>query len=89
MLSKCGGAAGANTFDTTEEAIALASATEYGVGSGIRSSHVTPVNRIMRGIEAGTVSINCFGMLNADACFGGFKQSGHGWKGGIADRGPA
>ncbi|GAA4353734.1 aldehyde dehydrogenase family protein [Variovorax defluvii] len=69
-------------FDTIEEALALANATDYGLGSGVWSSNVTTVNRMMHGIQAGTVWVNCYGLLDAAVGFGGFKHSGYGWKGG-------
>ena len=70
------------TFDTVEEALTLANSTEYGLGSGVWTSNVTTVNRMMHGIQAGTVWVNCYGMLDVAVGFGGYKQSGYGWKGG-------
>jgi aldehyde dehydrogenase (NAD+) len=69
-------------FDTEDEALALANATDYGLGSGVWSSNVTTVNRMMHGIQAGTVWVNCYGLLDVAVGFGGFKHSGYGWKGG-------
>ncbi len=69
-------------FDTVEEALALGNATEYGLGSGVWSSNVNTVFKMVHGIQAGTVWVNCYGMLDPAVGFGGYKHSGYGWKGG-------
>jgi len=69
-------------FDTIEEALKLANATEYGLGSGVWTNNVNTTMRMMHGIQAGTVWVNCYGMLDQAVGFGGYKQSGYGWKGG-------
>ena len=69
-------------FDTVEEALELANATEYGLGSGVWTSDVNTTMRMMHDIQAGTVWVNCYGMLDQAVGFGGYKQSGYGWKGG-------
>lgn len=69
-------------FDTVEDALRLANATEYGLGSGVWSSNVNTVFKMIHGIKAGTVWANCYGMLDPAVGFGGYKHSGYGWKGG-------
>jgi aldehyde dehydrogenase (NAD+) len=69
-------------FDTIEEGLKLANATEYGLGSGVWTNNVNTTMRMMHGIQAGTVWVNCYGMLDQAVGFGGYKQSGYGWKGG-------
>lgn len=69
-------------FDTIEEALALGNATEYGLASGVWTKNVGTAMRMIHGIQAGTVWVNCYGMLDAAVGFGGFKHSGYGWKGG-------
>ena len=69
-------------FDTADEALKLANATEYGLGSGVWSTNVNTVLKMMHGIQAGTVWVNCYGMLDPAVGFGGWKESGYGWKGG-------
>jgi aldehyde dehydrogenase (NAD+) len=71
-------------FDTTDEALALANATEFGLASGVWSSNVNTVMRMVHGIEAGTVWVNCYGLVDPAVGFGGYKESGYGWKGGRA-----
>jgi aldehyde dehydrogenase (NAD+) len=69
-------------FDTVEEAQALGNATEFGLGSGVWSSNVNTIFRMVHGIQAGTVWVNCYGLLDPAVGFGGYKHSGYGWKGG-------
>ncbi len=69
-------------FDTVEEALALGNATDYGLGSGVWTTNVNTMFRMVHGIQAGTVWVNCYGMLDPAVGFGGFKHSGYGWKGG-------
>ena len=69
-------------FDTADEVLKMANATEYGLGSGVWSSNVNTVLKMSHGIQAGTVWVNCYGMLDPAVGFGGYKNSGYGWKGG-------
>jgi aldehyde dehydrogenase (NAD+) len=69
-------------FDTAEEALKIANDTEYGLAGAVWTSNVATVDRMMRGIEAGTVWVNCYGLVDPAVGFGGYKHSGYGWKGG-------
>lgn len=71
-------------FDTEEEALMLANSTRYGLGSGVWSSNVKTVMKMVNGIQAGTVWVNCYGLIDPAVGFGGYKESGYGWKGGQA-----
>ena len=71
-------------FDTADEALTLANATDYGLGSGVWSSNISTVMQMVHGLQAGTVWVNCYGLLDPAVGFGGWKQSGYGWKGGAA-----
>ena len=65
-------------FDTEEEAIALANATEYGLGGAVWSSDPVKAARVAGRLEAGAVFINDFVRSDARAPFGGVKGSGFG-----------
>ncbi len=69
-------------FDTVEEALRLANDSIYGLGGVVWSTNMNTVLRMVHGIQAGTVWVNCYGMLDTAVGFGGYKQSGYGWKGG-------
>jgi aldehyde dehydrogenase (NAD+) len=71
-------------FDTEEEALRLANSTRYGLGSGVWSGNVKTVMKMIHGIQAGTVWVNCYGLIDPAVGFGGYKESGYGWKGGQA-----
>lgn len=71
-------------FDTVDEALELANQTPYGLASGVWSSNVHTVMKMVHGIQAGTVWINCYGIVDSAVGFGGYKESGYGWKGGAA-----
>ncbi|AFQ45223.1 aldehyde dehydrogenase [Desulfosporosinus meridiei] len=64
------------TFSNEEEAIEMANDTEYGLHASIWSKDVNEVHRLSRGIQAGTISVNCFSEGDMGTPFGGFKQSG-------------
>jgi gamma-glutamyl-gamma-aminobutyraldehyde dehydrogenase len=64
------------TFNTEEEAIALANDTPYGLTASLYSENLSRANRVARAIRAGTVSVNCFSEGDATTPFGGYKQSG-------------
>lgn len=69
-------------FHTQEEALAIANATDYGLGGGVWTRDISKAVRMMNRIQAGTVWVNCYGITDAAVGFGGYKHSGYGWKGG-------
>ena len=62
--------------DSTDEAIAVANNTNYGLAASIFSSNTKQALRAARALRAGTVTVNCFGEGDVTTPFGGFKQSG-------------
>jgi len=72
------------TFDTEEEALALANDTAYGLASGVFTKSLTRAHRMIRGIRAGVVWVNTYRAVSPIAPFGGHGLSGHGREGGIA-----
>lgn len=66
------------TFDTIEEAITRANATEFGLGSGVWTRDLATAHRMARGIRAGSVWVNCYQMLDPGMPFGGYGMSGFG-----------
>jgi len=66
------------TFKTTEEAIALANDTLYGLGAGLWTRDAHELYQVPRSIHAGRVWVNCYHAYPAHAPFGGYKKSGFG-----------
>ena len=65
-------------FDTEAEAIALANDSRYGLAAGIWSNNISRVLRVSRELQAGSVWVNTYRAVAAQAPFGGFKESGIG-----------
>ena len=72
------------TFETEEEALALANATPYGLASGVFTRSLSRAHRMVRGIRAGIVWVNTYRAVSPIAPFGGYGQSGQGREGGLA-----
>ena len=69
---------GIMTVNSDEEAIALANDTCYGLQTSLFTSNVTNAHRFARALQAGTVSVNCYGEGDITTPFGGYKLSGFG-----------
>jgi gamma-glutamyl-gamma-aminobutyraldehyde dehydrogenase len=63
-----------------EEALALANQTNYGLQASLFTSDVTRAHSYARRLQAGTVSVNCYGEGDITTPFGGYKLSGFGGK---------
>ena len=68
-------------FDTGDEVLALANDTEYGLGGAVWTRDMSTAMKMVHGIKAGTVWVNCYGMVDPNVGFGGIKMSGYGVKG--------
>jgi len=68
-------------FDTEDEAIAQANATEFGLASYFYSRDIGRVMRVAEALECGIVGVNTGLISTAEAPFGGVKQSGLGREG--------
>ena len=65
----------ATPFDTTEEVLALANYTQYGVGAGVFSNNINPVHKVAEKLQSGNVWVNHYGGMQSSMPFSGFKQS--------------
>jgi aspartate-semialdehyde dehydrogenase len=68
-------------FDSEEEAVARANATEYGLVAYLHSRDPRRIYRVSRGLQFGMVAVNRTKVTGAPIPFGGFKQSGLGREG--------
>lgn len=66
------------TFQTEEEALAIANNTDYGLAAAVWTSNLGRAHRVARKLRAGSVWVNYYDAGDMTAPFGGFKQSGNG-----------
>ncbi len=66
------------TFDSAEEAIAIANDTPYGLAAALWTADLSRAHRTARALRAGSVWVNQYDGGDMTAPFGGFKQSGNG-----------
>ena len=71
-------------YQTEEEAVRRANATEYGLAAGVVSSDLSRAHRLIHQLEAGICWVNCWGESPAQMPVGGYKQSGVGRENGLA-----
>ncbi|CAG8491700.1 20641_t:CDS:2, partial [Racocetra persica] len=65
-------------FKTTEEVIKKAHLTKYGLTAAVFTKDITRAIKISNMLKAGTVWVNCYNLIDANAPFGGYKESGIG-----------
>ena len=65
------------TYRDEDEAVRIANSTPYGLGGGVWSKDEERAKKVAKRMRTGQVDING-GPFNAQAPFGGFKQSGNG-----------
>ena len=70
-------------FDSIDEVLKRANATEFGLASGIWTRDVNNVQRVSKGLRAGTVWVNCYQVMDPAVPFGGYKMSGYGRESGV------
>ena len=70
------------TFETEDEAIALANSTAYGLSALVFTSSADRADRVGRAVRAGTTWVNTFLVRDLTAPFGGMGISGIGREGG-------
>ncbi|MCL4065519.1 betaine-aldehyde dehydrogenase [Pseudomonas sp. GX19020] len=71
-------------FETEDEVIARANATEFGLAAGVFTRDIARAHRVIAELEAGTCWINAYNLTPVEAPFGGSKLSGVGRENGHA-----
>lgn len=66
------------TFRNAREALRLANETIYGLTAGVWTRDLSTALQMARGIRAGKVWVNTYGMVHVEMPHGGYKQSGIG-----------
>lgn len=72
-----------SSFESEEEVLKMANATEYGLASIIWTENLTRAHRISSQIKSGIVWVNCWMLRDLRTPFGGVKNSGVGREGGL------
>jgi len=72
------------TFDSEEEAIALANDSTYGLAATVWTADLVRAHRVAAAVKAGAVGVNCWSPLDANLPWGGVKSSGIGREGGFS-----
>jgi acyl-CoA reductase-like NAD-dependent aldehyde dehydrogenase len=64
--------------DDVDDAIRIANDTIYGLASAVWTTDLAKAHKVARGIKAGTVWVNTYGLFDPSVSYGGYKQSGFG-----------
>ena len=71
-------------FETEEEVVARANATEFGLSAAVFTRELARAHRVIAALQAGTCWINHYNMTPVELPFGGVKMSGLGRENGRA-----
>ena len=71
-------------FDSEDEVIARANATEFGLAAGVFTNDMARAHRVIGQLQAGTCWINAYNLTPVEMPFGGAKRSGVGRENGHA-----
>ncbi|SRR5579883_921356 len=65
-------------FKDENDAVFQGNDTIYGLGAGVWTRDLSRAHKVARALRAGSVWINCYGLIDPISPFGGYKQSGFG-----------
>jgi phenylacetaldehyde dehydrogenase len=72
------------TFETEDEALAIANDSPYGLGAAVWTRELQRAHRVAQRVQAGTVWVNDHHRIDPASPWGGFKDSGIGSENGVA-----
>jgi acyl-CoA reductase-like NAD-dependent aldehyde dehydrogenase len=65
-------------FSDEDDLVAKANDSIYGLVAGVWTSDIKRAHRVAHALQAGTVYVNCYNVVDPATPWGGFKQSGWG-----------
>jgi acyl-CoA reductase-like NAD-dependent aldehyde dehydrogenase len=65
-------------FKDENDAVLQGNDTTYGLGAGVWTQDVGRAHKVARALKAGSVWVNCYGIIDPISPFGGYKESGFG-----------
>lgn len=68
----------ATPFKEVDEVIRAANDSKFGLAGGAWTSNLTNAHKIVKGLRAGRIFVNCWGVIDPALPVGGFKESGIG-----------
>src|SRR5882724_6937187 len=71
-------------FHDEDDAVRIGNDVIYGLAAGVQTKDLKRAHRLAKRLQAGTVWINTWHMIEANSPFGGYKLSGYGRENGIA-----
>ena len=60
------------------QVIERSNSNEYGLAAGVWTKNLNWMNSLSRGVQSGTIWVNCYDVFDAAVPFGGYKLSGIG-----------
>jgi aldehyde dehydrogenase (NAD+) len=70
-------------FSDEDEAVRIANDSHQGLAAGVWTRDLQRAHRMVQRLQAGTVWVNSYRVVNYDVPFGGYKQSGYGRENGL------
>jgi aldehyde dehydrogenase (NAD+) len=65
-------------FDSVDEVVSRANASEYGLAAGVWTNDLARAHRMADALQSGSVWVNTYGNFDPSVPFGGYKASGWG-----------